>query len=315
MKTISIDLGGSRVKMGVVSDGSVTRFASIDSHSQAGLKPLLPEIEKICGKWVQEEPISSMGIAFPSLVHAGRKQIIGQADKFPDHGEVDLEAWAAEKFRLPMVLENDANAAALGKGIYGSAADAGDFILMILGTGIGTAAVMDGRLIRGRHYQAGNLFGHVPLKVHGRKCTGCPGVGCAEAQASTWALAHIVRESETPSPLKSEKVLDFRVLKRYYDAGDPLARSIFRECCDYWTNCLLAMICAYDPEVVVLSGGVMKWGPELFEILEKEVRKRAWTPWGGLRFRLAKDPEQSVLLGLHALCRADIQQQSWRNQT
>ncbi|MGN0479031.1 MAG: ROK family protein, partial [Hominenteromicrobium sp.] len=261
----------------------------------------------ICREWIDAgASAEAVGIAFPSLVDVRRKQILGHNNKFADYARIDLKQWVWDRFRLPMVIENDANAAALGEGRYGSAADSGDFVLMILGTGIGTAAVMNGQLVRGRHYQAGNLFGHIPLKADGRKCVGCPGVGCAEAQASSWALPYMVRESGLDSPLKSEENVDFRVLQQYYDRGDPLAVSIFDECCTYWANCLITLIHAYDPEVAVLSGGVLNWGPALTERIVHIVEERAWTPWGRIAFRRAKNPEHSVLLGLHALCETDL---------
>lgn len=307
MNTISIDLGGSRVKMGVVSEGKVVASAMIESRSQAGLKPLLSQLEEVCKGWIKEYSIEGAGFAFPSLVDAKNKRILGHNGKYPDYAEVDLERWAEEQLNLPMVIENDANAAALGEGKYGSAAGCENFVLMILGTGIGTAAMMDGKLIRGKHSQAGVLLGHTPLKVNGRPCAGCPGLGCAEAQASTWALKHMVEESPLESPLKQETVVNFEVLQRHYLAGDRLAREIFEECCDYWSNCLIALIYAYDPEVVVLSGGVLNWGEELPRRIFQTVEERVWTPWGKPDFRLAENPEASVMLGLHALCNRQLQ--------
>lgn len=306
MNTISIDLGGSRVKMGVVSEGRIVASAMIESNSQAGLKPLLPKLEKMCRDWMGSYPIEAVGFAFPSLVDAKNKKILGHNGKFTDYAEVDLEGWAKEKLGLPMVIENDANAAALGEGSYGSAAGCENFVLMILGTGIGTAAVMDGTLIRGKHSQAGVLLGHTPLKVNGRPCAGCPGLGCAESQASTWALRHMVEESPIVSPLKTENQIDFKVLKRYWEQGDPLAISIFEECCAYWANCLITLVYAYDPELIVMSGGVLGWGSALTERVTNIVKERAWTPWGKLEFKLAADPEASVLLGLHALCGEEL---------
>ena len=302
MNTISIDLGGSRVKMAVISDGKVMRRTSIESHSERGLKPLLPELEAVCREWMADIPTEAVGFAFPSLVDVRNKKILGHNGKYPDFAAVDLERWAMEALQLPMVIENDANAAALGEGRYGSAAGAQNFVLMILGTGIGTAAVMDGRLIRGKHFQAGVMLGHTPLKKDGRPCAGCPGVGCAEAQASTWALAHMVSESGVPSPLKQEKHIDFQLLKQYWEQGDPLAASIFEECCAYFANCLITLVYAYDPELIVLSGGVTHWGPALTDNVIRRVKERVWTPWGELTFRMADDPDSSVLLGLHALC-------------
>ena len=311
MNTISIDLGGSRVKMGVVSEGKVIASAMLESHSQAGLKPLLPKLEEVCRGWTEAYSIEAVGVAFPSLVDAKNKKILGHNGKYPDYAEVDLERWAREKLHLPMVIENDANAAALGEGSYGSAAGCENFVLMILGTGIGTAAVMDGKLIRGKHSQAGVLLGHTPLKVNGRPCAGCPGLGCAEAQASTWALKHMAEESPTQSPLKTESQLDFQVLRRYWEQNDPLAVELFEECCAYWANCLITLVYAYDPELIVLSGGVLGWGPALTERITGIVKERAWTPWGKLEFRLAENPQASVLLGLHALCEDEWKQSLW----
>ena len=306
MTTISVDLGGSRVKAGVIENGKVLEKTALPSHAEKGLARLLPLLEPILSDWRRRYPIEGLGLAFPSLVDIKRGEIVGACGKFDDWQNVDLHGWAREKFGLPLILENDANAAAIGEHAYGAAKGCGDFVLMILGTGIGAAAMMDGRLIRGKHFQAGVLMGHIPLKAHGRKCIACGvGEGCAEAQASTWALSQIVRGSDVDSMLKTEPTVNFEVLKRYCDQGDPLARSIFEECCEYWANLLIAMVCAYDPELIVLSGGVLNWGEELTEKLRAEVLRRAFTPWGKLRFSIASDPEASVLLGLHELsCKA-----------
>lgn len=302
MTTISIDLGGSRVKMGVIADGKILEKSTMPSHSDQGLANLLPQLEPIVADWKVRYGATGIGIAFPSLVEFNQKKIICGSGKFDDYRQVDFRQWAKKKFGLPMILENDANAAAIGEHAFGAAKGCDDFVLMILGTGIGAAAMMGGHLIRGKHYQAGVLMGHIPLKAHGRKCVACGvGEGCAEAQASTWALSYMVRESKMDSLLKKESVVNFEVLQRYCDQGDPLACSIFEDCCEYWANLLIAMVCAYDPEMIVISGGVLKWGEELTGKLRSEVLRRVWTPWGTPEFSVANDPEASVLLGLHTL--------------
>lgn len=307
MRTLSIDLGGSNVKMGILENGKVLSSKSIPSNSHLGLIPLLPEIEKACQEWLEEGAIEAVGIAYPSLVDYDKKKVIVHSNKFTDYEQVDLEKWAKERFGAGFIIENDAKAAAIGEGRYGVAGGFENFVLMILGTGIGSAAVINGKLLRGSHHQAGCLIGHVPLKLNGRKCAACGGFGCAEAQASSWALKSIVLETDIPSPLKLEEKIDFKVLQNYYNKGDALAKSVFEECCDYWANCIATMVNAYDPELVVLSGGVMKWGNELEEKLIAKSKSRAWTPWGELNFKLVENPEYSVLLGLHALCEDEFQ--------
>ena len=307
MTTISIDLGGSRVKMAAIGNGRILEKATVPSHSDVGLVRLLPQLEPIISAWKTKYGASGIGIAFPSLVNPERKEVICASGKFNDYKQVNFQNWAREKFGLPMVLENDANAAAIGEHAFGAAKGCDNFVLMILGTGIGAAAMMNGRLIRGKHFQAGVLMGHIPLKVHGRKCAACgSGEGCAEAQASTWALSRMIRDSNIESSLKQEEIVNFEVLQRYYEQGDRLAHAVFEECCEYWSNLLIAMTCAYDPERIVVSGGVLKWGDELTEKLKSMVYRRAWTPWGKPKFSVAKDPEASVLLGLYALCLTNL---------
>lgn len=307
MTTITIDLGGSRVKAGVVENGKVIEKHTEPARAEEGLARLLPRLEPVLEDWRDRFRAQGLGMALPCLADPVRKTVIGSCGKYADAGRIDFQGWAREKLGLPTILENDANAAAIGEHAFGAAKGCDDFILMILGTGIGTSAVTEGRLIRGKHNQAGVLMGHIPLKAHGRKCAACGvGVGCAEAQASTWALEKIVAESDADSLLKAEGKVDFETLRRCYDRGDPLARSIYAECCEYWSNLLISMICAYDPELIVLSGGVLKWGEELIEDLKEQVCARSLTPWGEPRFAAAADPDASVLLGLHELFRQSV---------
>ena len=263
MTTIAIDLGGTKVKMGVVDNGLVVNTYSFNSNSGNGLLSIIPEIENKCNEWISNYPVKGIEVAYPGIVDPVKKCVIAHSNKFADAVDFNFQEWSDKKFSLPIILENDANAAAVGENIYGCAKKTNDMVLLILGTGIGSAAIMNGKLIHGKHYQAGCFLGHIPLKVNGRKCDACGGIGCAEAQASTWALSYIANEAENShSNLKNEKTIDFKVLKKYYDSDDEAAKRIFSECCEYWANCIIALIYAYDPDTVVLSGGVLKWSKD-----------------------------------------------------
>lgn len=168
------------------------------------------------------------------MVDPHRKCVIAHSAKYADAMAFDFQAWSREKFGLPIILENDAVAAAVGENTFGCARGSENMVLLILGTGIGTAAIMNGQPIRGKHYQAGCFFGHIPMNINGRKCRACGGFGCAESEASTWALREIISDTACKDdPILDEANMDFRKLKEYYDMGDHAARSAFNNCLYY----------------------------------------------------------------------------------
>jgi len=131
--------------------------------------------------------------------------------------------------------------------------------MITLGTGIGGAAMMLGKLVRGAHGQAGCLGGHLPVNFLGHKCA-CGNIGCAEADAAGWSLPRIVRE--TPgfdrSSLASVAQLNFQVLFAAAANEDAVASAVRQHRFNIWAANAVAVIHAYDPEVVVFGGGVMQ---------------------------------------------------------
>ena len=300
MTTVSLDPGGTNVKAALVSDGAVVDSFSVPSRPDDGIAKTLCAIEPKISEWRKTADVGGIGVAFPGLVDPVEKRVISKEGKYEDAWRFDFPGWARKNFGLPLVLENDALAAALGEYAFGAARGTDDFVLLILGTGIGTAAFMDGKPVRGKHFQAGITMGHTP-RGGDRLCPCCGDAGCSESRASTRALGDLIAQNPGDSPLKSEPHPDFELLKRYCDGGDPLAAAVFDECCSVWEDVILTLVLAYDPELVVLSGGVLKWGSALSDRLRDGVLRRAWTTWGKLRFATAGDPDASVLLGLHKL--------------
>ena len=136
----------------------------------------------------------------------------------------------------------------------------------------------------------------------------CGNIGCMEANASSWALpifAHKDPLFET-SMLKDLDVIDYKNLKACADKGDELSVKLLRRSLDCWSANLCNLIIAYDPEVIILSGGIARMGEDLRRPLEEHVHKYAWTPWGHPDIRLAEKPEASVVLGLHKLTLDEI---------
>ena len=304
MTTIAVDLGGSRIKTALIHDGVVQDSAIIPIDAMRGVEHALtviePEIARLRGI---REPVG-IGLAFPGLVDPFRKAVISVNGKFEDAPGFSFTGWAREQYGLPLVLENDANAALVGELQYGCGMGCDNAVLMILGTGIGTAAMLQGHLLRGKHFQAGCLGGHLPVAslATGRACT-CGSRGCAEAVGGTWALAGIAGEHKdfANSALSREAVIDYEALFRLAEAGDALATELLAESIDAWSTCAVGLIHAYDPDMLILSGGVTRAGARLTKPIGDSIEAYAWTPWGKVALRVAQNPEHSVLLGVHHL--------------
>jgi glucokinase len=158
--------------------------------------------------------------------------------------------------------------------------------------------MMSGKLLRGRHNQAGCLGGHLAVNPHGRLCT-CGAIGCAESEASSWALPAICTgwPGFPASRLADEEVLDFAALFRLADAGDDVAAEIKRHCIDVWAALAVSLVHAYDPELIVIGGGVMRSGDQIPSAIRQRVQQTAWTPWGKVQVEAAQCGENAALLG------------------
>ena len=158
--------------------------------------------------------------------------------------------------------------------------------------------MVQGRLIRGKHSQAGCLGGHIPVNFAGRKCT-CGAIGCAESEAATWSLPAVCKESPgyASSALAQDEPVTFAKLFRYADQGDEHAQKVLRRCLQVWGVLLVGLIHAYDPEVIVVGGGVMQRASRVLPFLQSYVERHAWTPWGKVQVRSAELGNQAGLLG------------------
>lgn len=312
MITIACDFGGTNIKLGILENGKVISKSSISAYSERGITYQLGNVEGEITKMLRTlglelEQCSGLGIAMPGLVNFKEKRILSTNAKYDDALSFDFKRWSKENFKLPIVIDNDANLALLGEVKSGCAIGYEDAVLVTLGTGIGTAAVIEGRLLRGKHYQAGCLGGHFITKVNGRKCT-CGSIGCVEAHAGSWAIPMEVREQPDfkDSLLSKVKVIDVKNIIVCAEKGDELSIRIFQMLIDYWSAAVVNLIHAYDPEVVILSGGIMKAKDKILNPIMSKVHKMAWTPWGKVEFLVAEDPDTSVLLGLEYLLEEEL---------
>jgi glucokinase len=192
MLALSLDMGGTHIGCGVVQDNQLLGSSSLDSEGAESLESLLPFVTAELKKILRETgatPGECHGIAigFPGIVDVRNGRILSTLKKYEDAIHLDLKQWAIEQFGLRLRMENDARMALLGEQFAGAAQGVQDVVMITLGTGIGGAAMMLGKLVRGAHSQAACLGGHLPVNYRGHKCV-CGNVGCAEAEAAGWSL-------------------------------------------------------------------------------------------------------------------------------
>jgi len=298
MRLLAVDLGGTHAECALVEGARILARELVSIADLIALEPILPLIEGALKRLNQDGSALGVGFGFCGLVDKPNARVSSTNEKFNDAVEIDLRQWANDRLGLPLTLENDARLALLGERHAGAAQQRDDVVMFTLGTGIGGVAMMNGRLLRGKHGQAGVLGGHVPVKLNGRRCT-CGSLGCAESEASGWALPIICAEwPGFSSSAMAGRPLHFENLFTFAAAGDRVAREIQLHCLTVWGAAAVAAIHAFDPELLVYGGGVMKSAEAIIPFIQDYVDKYAWTPWGKVRARAAQLGNDAALLGV-----------------
>lgn len=303
-KAISLDLGGTRIKIGIVEGGILIADSIIDALSEGGLIPRLSAVEAEISALLSKSnlratDISGVGISIPGIVDSKRMKLLSVNEKYSDAVDFDFAQWSKKALGLPVVLENDARCAMIGEWQYGAGKGCDNLVMVTLGTGIGGAAVMEGRVVRGKHFQAGILPGHFTVNYCGAECN-CGNIGCAEAEASSWRLPDLAARNPLfeLSPLSKSPTIDYKEVFKLADNGDALSEGLIRHSVEVWSACVINLIHAYDPEVVVIGGGIMRNAGRILPEIASRVAKRAWTPWGKVKIVPAEQMDFAALFGV-----------------
>ena len=312
--TIAIDLGGTLIKIGLLKEGQLVDRKEVVAQPASGLKPQLLELEQVIDQLLlinhlQNKDVLGIGFSFAGLVDSLENRILSTNQKYDDGPEIDLVGWAKEKWNWPLFALNDARMALLGEWQHGTGQGSSDLVMVTLGTGIGSAVMIGGELLLGKHFQAGNLGGHFVVNHKGTVCT-CGNIGCMEAEASTWRLPSLLKEHPAfaESAIKDEEVLDFRALFHHAGNHDRVAKEVLDHCLSAWAAGIITMIHAFDPEMIIISGGIMKSSSVILPALQKKVNQLAWTPWGIVKIVEAKYSDSAALYGADYLVRSSVYQ-------
>lgn len=307
--TIGIDIGGTNTKIGVVSsDGKIlahSRITTTDYPKIAAFVAALDsEINGLLEKSGDTE-LAAIGIGAPNgNFHKGT---IEHAPNLAWKGIVHLGDMLGKCFPVPVVLTNDANAAALGEMIYGGAKGMKNFIILTLGTGLGSGIVINGELVYGKTGFAGEM-GHLTMEPFGREC-GCGREGCLETYVSATGIVKTVfelfAERRDPSPLRKIPFdnLTSKMIAEAAEKGDQIALAAFEQTAEMLGLAINNAAAFCSPEAIFLFGGLAQAGDLLLDPLNQFVNENIFGHYRkSFRILLSKLNEaDAAILGASAL--------------
>ena len=304
---IGIDMGGTNTVFGIVdARGNVVAKSAIKTGAHpddinlyiediaTGLNKL---IEEVGGK----DRIKGIGVGAPNgNYYTGNIEF---APNLPWKGIIPFAKLLSDKMNIPTALTNDANAAAVGEMTYGAARGMKNFIMITLGTGVGSGIVINGDVVYGHDGFAGELGHTISVRQNGRIC-GCGRTGCLEAYASATGVARTAREileSSDKQSLLRNLPPESITSKDVYDAavkGDKLAQEIFDFTGKILGEALADFIAFSSPEAIILFGGLAKSGEYIFKPIQKAIDENVLAIYKGktkLLMSELKDSDAAVL--------------------
>ena len=313
MLAIGVDIGGTKIATGVVDEnGKILEQIRVptDAKDPASIDRA---IAASCNELLKRYDIDAIGIAAAGIVSADRSTVSFAPNIGWRNYPLAENVKALLDRDISIVVENDANAAGWAEFKYGAGRDTTDMLMLTVGTGLGGAIIMDGKLVRGK-YGAGAEVGHMQIVPHGHSC-GCGHEGCWEQYASGSALTKHARRAVVARPDLGEALLaaaggdgaqiEGLQVAQVAEAGDPLAVKVFSEL-GHWLGHGAASVAALlDPEVIVIGGGVADEG-DLILLSARAAFKDRLSAFGHrqiARIELARKGNDAGMIGAADLAR------------
>lgn len=295
MLAVGIDIGGTSIKGAVVNDlGEVlTRFhMDVDKNApgEAELNRFCDVMIKALNEYDPNIKLEGIGIGMPGILDMD-KGIIVMSPNLTSWNGLHLCDLISKRMSLPVVVNNDANVAALAEARYGSGKEYNDLIMLTLGTGVGGGIVINNKLYDG-HMHMGAELGHMVIRVGGEKC-GCGRRGCFEAYASASGLIRMTKKEmdKCPDSLMHEIAEEMGKInaKIAFEAarrGDKAAIRVMKRYVKYLSEGILNFCNIFRPEVVVLSGGVANEGDYLLNQVRRFMKSHKYGMSGSPKVEL-----------------------------
>ena len=303
---VGIDIGGTNTVFGIVdARGTIIASGSIKTNKFNEVEDYVNELHTELLRLLEQnnatDKIMGIGVGAPNGNYFNGT--IEFAPNLPWRGVIPLAQMLTDRFGIPVSLTNDANAAAIGEMTYGAARGLKDFIMITLGTGVGSGIVINGQLVYGHDGFAGEL-GHVIVRPNNGRLCGCGRTGCLEAYTSATGVARTARDflevRNEPSSLRQIPIQDI-TSKDVYDAaitGDKLALEIFDYTGKILGEAFANFIAFSSPKAIILFGGLAKAGDLILKPIKEAMDRNTLNIYKGkvkVMFSELKESDAAVL--------------------
>lgn len=267
---VGVDVGGTNIAAALVDGRRISRRTAAPTRAHEGFNRSLAQIRSVIAPLSRDARAIGIGIA--GIIDSTRG-VVRYSPNLRGWHNVPLERILGADFGRPVRILNDANAICLGEWHFGAARGHNNVFLFSLGTGVGGAAVCEGRLLFGANGFAGE-FGHTVIDLDGPRCT-CGQHGHLERYAGAKFIVARARRkmARRKSALARHKVLTPELIARAAERGDPVAREVFAETGYYIGAGIANLLALFDPEVVVIAGGIARAGGVLFHPVRKAAKE------------------------------------------
>ena len=297
MKTyFAIDIGGTAVKLGLVDETGTVLAKTEESVNFDGWKtPILDTVLAASERFLQAQNVApaqlgGIGVSATGQIDSRKGTVVGTCGNLPHYIGSPIKEKLEEKFHLPVTVANDANCMCLGEVWVGGAKGCTDVIGVTLGTGVGGGILTGGRLLEGARGLGGELGHYRSHALDGVLCT-CGAKGCWERYAATTAL---VREAQKKDP----KLTDGRAIFEAAHAGDPVVLELLDHWIDEIAQGLAGMVHIFNPQLILIGGGVSAQQELLIEPLAKKVKASVMPAFAeGLEVRAAQLHNDAGMVG------------------
>lgn len=279
---IGVDLGGTNLRVALLSsDGVILDKQKEATQASQGWKKVVERLVKAISRQMEIAAqrgldITTVGVGTPGVIRM-EKGIVVKSPNFPDWNNLPLREHLEQALHIPVIIENDANAAALGEQWLGAGRGIGSMILLTLGTGVGGGIVLNDKVWHGADGMAGEI-GHMTLIPDGRSCT-CGNTGCLEMYASARGIVQSYSEELAKSASELPPVLKDVTSENVYQAargGDAIAARVMRDMGRMLGIGIANLVNIFNPEMIVIGGGVRDAWPLFIGATHEEVMKRAF---------------------------------------
>ena len=291
-----IDIGGTAVKLGIVDETGRVLLKGEESVSFDGYQtPVLTTVRKAAKKFltansIPVESLAGIGVSATGQIDSRKGIVAGTCGNFPNYIGSPIKAALEQDFGLPVTVANDANCMTLGEVWVGGAQGYTDVIGVTLGTGVGGGILTGGRLLEGARGLGGEMGHYRTHAQHGLLCT-CGAVGCWEQYASTTAL---VRGAHAIDP----NLKDGRAIFAAAEAGNPLVLDLIERWTDEIAQGLAGMVHIFNPQLILIGGGVSAQEKFLIEPVAAKVRRSIMPAFAeGLEIRAAQLHNDAGMVG------------------